>query len=136
MDLPGAGSLGPLLVLALASVARAQQIATCAEDYDGANSADATDNAFRQDFCVLSTFAGGQGYQLRSSLPTAPCGESCTTSIGSPTPAETQACLDISITGTDYTGGVGTDRRVSCEGTHMSCSNGVPGAWSGLFAPS
>ena len=121
----GAGSLGPLLVLALASVARAQQIASCADDYDGANSGGAT--PFIQDFCVHSTFGGGQGYQLKPlPLPTAPCGESCTTSIGSPTPAETQACLDISITGTDYTGGVGTDRRVSCEGTAAACTYQAP----------
>ena len=122
----GAGSPGPLLVLALASVAQAQQIATCADDYDGANSAAATGNPFTQDFCVQSTYGGGQGYELMSSLPTAPCGESCTTSIGSPTAAETQACLDISITGTDYTGGVGTDRRVSCEGTAAACTYQAP----------
>eukprot|EP01045_Picozoa_sp_COSAG04_P010827 COSAG04_NODE_674_length_11272_cov_8.036248_6_plen_696_part_00 len=101
---------------------RAQQIATCADDYDGDTTLATTGNPFLQAFCEHSTFGGGPGYALMSSLPMAPCGESCTTSIGSPTTAETQACLSISIVGTDHTGGAGTDRRVSCEGTAAACT--------------
>ncbi len=46
--------------------------------------------------------------------------EACEAEEGS-SQAQIDACAGISITGTDFSGAVGTDRRSSCEGTADPC---------------
>ena len=78
---------------------------------------DAGGGAFTQALC-------GDGYSLSSPLPSAACGESCAATTG--VQADIDACAAISLTGADYSGGVGTDRRVQCEGTADPCQYTAP----------
>ena len=85
---------------------------------------DAGGGAFTQGLCESATYGGGAGYSLSSPLPSAACGESCaaTTTVQ----ADIDACAAISLTGTDYSGDVGADRRVECEGTADPCQYTAP----------
>lgn len=52
------------------------------------------------------------------------CGEGCAATTSAQ--ADIDACAAITLAGTDYTGDVGTDRRVECEGTPAPCQYTPP----------
>ena len=93
---------------------------TCDTDFN-----DLGGGAFTQGLCESATYSGGLGYSLMTSLPSAPCGETCAAAGGS-TQAEIDACALLTVTGTDYSGGAGTDRLTSCEGTADPCTYTAP----------
>lgn len=92
---------------------------TCDADFNGGGG-----GAFTQTLCESSTFGGGAGFVLSSPLPSGACGESCAATTSEQT--DIDACAAITLTGTDYTGGVGTDRRDQCEGTPAPCQYTPP----------
>jgi hypothetical protein len=85
---------------------------------------DAGGGAFTQTLCESPTFGGGAGFLLSTPLPSGACGESCVATTTAQ--VDIDACVAITLTGTDYSGGAGTDRRDECEGTAAPCQYTPP----------
>ncbi len=104
-------------LLGRAQIAQAQP--SCDVDFNGAGG-----GAFTQPLCESPTFGGGLGFMLKTTLPSGACGEGCAATTSEQ--ADIDACAAIALTGTDYTGDAGTDRRVECEGTAAPCQYTPP----------